>query len=572
MAKGKILISDKNQKKIDLIAKFCESEGIEYAFLESDEKDTARSTNLFGIDMSKIQSEIKEITIAIRTSVDKELKKLGETNAEYTGYPQKEIKIEKILKKIYLANDVTDIFDIIYDIKNIAQSEGITIYILDENEKLGKHLHPIAWDETFLTHEEFIHNIGLTGSEDFAASVACSGEEINIAEISSEESLPERYTEQTKSPLKNLLCIPIKHEREVIGVLEVYNKMSNGEIDKGGFPKEDQETLRVLAEHISIAMTKLNFIQYDALTGLLRREAFYKKVIQKINSNIKRRKEEGLYAMVIGDVDWFKNYNDRNGHEAGNVLLRELAKVLKSSVREEDLLCRYGGEEFLFFLVGNKDIEDACRLTERIRKNVEEHDFKYQEFQPRNNLTMSFGLTLFPREKTKIPFQITKDELPEIINEADMAMAEAKGKKFSSLIPQQNDLVKNKVCAYYRNQGDKETPTIKQFQETSFHDKRKFTRFNVSSVLIYRENGSLKLTKTVNLSLEGVRIISESELPEAQTLDLVLILGKNAISSKAEVVYAESVSEESSYFSGLKFKDFSLSNIKVLIGYLYHSV
>ena len=101
----------------------------------------------------------------------------------------------------------------------------------------------------------------------------------------------------------------------------------------------------------------------------------------------------------MGDVDWFKNYNDRNGHEAGNRLLRDLAAVLRTSIRDEDLLCRYGGEEFLFFLSGVKNIEEATLLTERIRKSVEDHVFEYEEFQPRHDLTMSFGVTMLPLER-----------------------------------------------------------------------------------------------------------------------------------------------------------------------------
>ena len=113
-------------------------------------------------------------------------------------------------------------------------------------------------------------------------------------------------------------------------------------------------------------------------------------------------------ALVMGDVDWFKAYNDRNGQEAGNRLLRELGHVLKLAIREEDLICRYGGEEFLFFLMGVKDVEEAALLTERIRKNVEDHYFELQEFQPRGNLTMSFGVTVFPKslgERARRPDQ-----------------------------------------------------------------------------------------------------------------------------------------------------------------------
>ena len=193
-----------------------------------------------------------------------------------------------------------------------------------------------------------------------------------------------------KIPLQSLLGVPIMFDREVIGVIEVYNKTVKGKIVPEGFSRQDLQILRGLTEHIAIAMTKLNLIQYDALTGLLRPDPFFDQLLQKINTLSKRRREEGSHALVMGDVDWFKNYNDRNGHEAGNKLLRELADVLKNSIREGDLLCRYGGEEFLLFLSGITSAEEAMGFTERIRKNIEAYTFEKQEFQPNNNLTMSF--------------------------------------------------------------------------------------------------------------------------------------------------------------------------------------
>jgi len=258
---------------------------MEYSLLKSEVENLTSSIELLRTEMKESYSEIRETMNFIRENFVKELEKHLEIEAKYVGFQQKEGKIEKILKKIYSANDVTYIFDIIYDIKNIVQSEGITIYIVDENEMVGKYLNPLIWDETFLTHKGFSHNIALIGSQDFAASVARYGKEINIADLTFDRRLSKRYTEQTKNPLNSILCVPIMHEKEVIGVMEVYNKLSDGKISKGGFTKEDQEILGGLTEHISIAMTKLNFIQYDALTGLLRPEAFFEKIIQKSSKN-----------------------------------------------------------------------------------------------------------------------------------------------------------------------------------------------------------------------------------------------------------------------------------------------
>jgi diguanylate cyclase (GGDEF)-like protein len=304
----------------------------------------------------------------------------------------------------------------------------------------------------------------------------------------------------------------------------------------------------------------------------LRPDPFFEKVIQKINSQSKRRREEGACALVMGDVDWFKNYNDRNGHEAGNKLLRELAGVLKFSIREEDLLCRYGGEEFLFFLTGVKSLEEACLLTDRIRKNVEEHYFELQEFQPRNNLTMSFGVALLPKKRLDASSPIARSDLKLLAGEADMAMAEAKGKNASEPGPGElgeRALMKNKVCSYSREWvEEKGGGTIQTYKETSYKEKRRYERFNASTVLMIKENGGFKVTKTVNLSLGGAKILKEARLPLAKTFDLVLVLGNKATPLRGDVIYSDKAAGESPYFySGLKFNDLEPAEQKGLQEY-----
>jgi len=277
--------------------------------------------------------------------------------------------------------------------------------------------------------------------------------------------------------------------------------------------------------------------------------------------------------MVMGDVDWFKNYNDRNGHEAGNRLLQDLAKILNSSTREEDLICRYGGEEFLFFLSGVKKIEEACQIIERIRKKVEEHYFDYQEYQPKNNLTMSFGITYFTSNRINSLESITKNDLKKLANEADLAMAEAKGKNSAALSPhekKESSPIKNKVCVYYKKQPNeqKKEGIIRHYKEKFMKERREFVRFYTSTILIYKRNSSHAVTKTINLSLGGAKISSESKLPLAQTLDLILILGSKACQLKGDVIYSEKEKGEIlSYYSGLKFRDLSFENRKVLEDY-----
>ncbi|MBP1768890.1 MAG: hypothetical protein H6P98_3005, partial [Candidatus Aminicenantes bacterium] len=503
-------------------------------------------------DRGKIRdmySEIREIKGWINENIVLELEKRLSLQVRYLWFQRRKQKIEDILRRIYIATDVSALLDTVSDIKELVQASGLTFYVLDENETLGKYLKPLVWDDAFLSHPEFSKYIALLDSADFASQVVRQGNEVNIPSISPEMKLPKRYAEHLRTPLRSLLGVPIRHEKEIIGVLEVYNKVYKEELNQTGFSREDQQVLQGLSEHISLAMTKLNLIQYDALTGILRPDTFFEKVIQKISRQSKRRQETGSYAMVMGDVDWFKHYNDRNGHEAGNRLLRKLAGVLKLSIREDDLLCRYGGEEFLFFLTGVNSLEEACILTERIRKNVEETYFENEEFQPRNKLTMSFGVTLLPK-KDEFFSSLNRYELKKIAIEADMALAEAKGKRFTGQRlrgEEEKEQIKNKVCAYQRDAFDREEKggVIRPFRHEFFEEKRKHPRHYIITTLIYRENGGLKVTKTLNLSLGGAKILSESKLPLAKPLDLFLVLEDTATHLKGDVVYSQRAGEGS---------------------------
>lgn len=531
-----------------------------------------QSVSLNTINTRHLFNEIVEIKHLINENYIRELEKRISIETRYVWFQKEREKIENIIRKIYSANDVSSLLSIVPDIKELLQAQGLTIYIIEENEALGKFLKPIIWDDSFINHPETFKYVARLDAPDFAAAVARFGQEVNISDLTYDKRYSPRYQNNLKTPLKSIMAVPIIYAGETIGVVELYNKLVMGHLSSEGFSKDDQHLLRNISEHLGIAMTKLNLIQYDALTGLLRGEAFFEKVLQKVNSLSKRKREEGSFALVMGDVDWFKNYNDRNGHEAGNRLLQELSTILKQSVREDDLICRYGGEEFLFFLSGVSNLEEACQLTERIRKNVEEHYFPFEEFQPGNNLTMSFGVTIFPRKRMAANEPLTIEDLKHLVHESDLALAEAKGKQTWRLPPsdiQPRQLTKNTVVAYSREweKFNHAKPTI-SFQEKLYREKRHFQRYYTSTVLLYRENGELKVSKTINISLGGAKFISEKPYPSNLPLEVVLILGKKAHPLKSEVVYSERAGSDSPHFyTGLKFTSLSSEDFQILENY-----
>lgn len=517
------------------------------------------------IELKEAYFQIKEIKDSISESVVKEIEKRISIESKYIWFKKEKQKIEQTLKKLYKANDVTSLLDVVYDIKDIIRSQGISLYILETSENIGKYLKPLVWNNNILSYPDISKHIVLLDSQDYAAFTARNGAEVNSSESLFDKRLSVRYIKQLGYTLKNLLSIPIRHDEEVIGVLEAYNKIPLSRNENEGFSLEDQQILSRLCEHIAIAISKLNLIQYDPLTGLLRPDPFFEKIIQKIKSESKRRQENSAYALVMGDVDWFKNYNDRNGHEAGNRLLRELARVLKSSIRDEDLLCRYGGEEFLFFLTGIKTPEEAMVFTERIRKNVEEFYFDFQEFQPKNNLTMSFGVTYFSRSSLPDSQEITKNDLKKLANEADLAMAEAKGKK-SSIHGEEvtlNNASKNKICLYKKNQKSPQEIFNHAHEEKKVgKERRKHKRYYASTILIFRKDGIQKISKTINISSGGAKISCNIPLSSRDYLDVILILGNKACQCKAKVIYTEKGEGLmfTNYISGIEFDELTFKD------------
>jgi len=121
----------------------------------------------------------------------------------------------------------------------------------------------------------------------------------------------------------------------------------------------------------------------DQLTGMLNRKALSTRAAELAQQSLLTGEPVGI---VVGDLDEFKAINDRHGHAMGDVVLREVAYLLRKQLRAFDLAYRLGGEEFLILLPGG-DLEHAARLAERLREAV-----SAQRIGGHVRVTMSFGV------------------------------------------------------------------------------------------------------------------------------------------------------------------------------------
>jgi len=146
-------------------------------------------------------------------------------------------------------------------------------------------------------------------------------------------------------------------------------------------------------------------IEIDELTGIYKKRYFDYKMQETMNA-------DENFLLVVVDIDDFKAVNDKYGHLVGDEVLKEFSSLLKSSIREDDLVARWGGEEFLM-LIKHSIQKNAIKRIEALRKSIEEHIFKDVK-----HLTASFGLAW--REECSC------DSIDGLLHRADKALYRAK--------------------------------------------------------------------------------------------------------------------------------------------------
>lgn len=170
---------------------------------------------------------------------------------------------------------------------------------------------------------------------------------------------------------------------------------------------------------LKVALTEKNnqlefLATIDPLTELPNRRFFERQVLYEASIN-RRYKHEA--SILIIDIDHFKKINDTHGHDAGDFILKELAIIFKSHVRESDTVCRWGGEEFMF-LLSHTTLDGALVLAKRLNKIAKETSFIYHEIPIK--LTISIGLTTLDHS--------SQDGFTTSYMRADKALYEAKEK------------------------------------------------------------------------------------------------------------------------------------------------
>lgn len=250
--------------------------------------------------------------------------------------------------------------------------------------------------------------------EGISGSVAETGQAILIEDLSSHPV----YSRDARAQQEwtSLISVPLKVRDRVLGVLNVNNKKSGAPFTSG-----DLKMLMALAQLAAISIQNARTYQ-NAITDRLTSLYNYGYFREQLDRTIEQCREHNeTLSLLMFDIDHFKNFNDVNGHELGNVALVGVASLCMVNSRQAgdrvpDLVARYGGEEFMILLRGVTTAR-AMEVAERVRVRVESEHFPGGENQPFGKVTISIGVACFPEHAE------TGDEL---INKADEALYEAK--------------------------------------------------------------------------------------------------------------------------------------------------
>jgi diguanylate cyclase (GGDEF)-like protein len=252
-------------------------------------------------------------------------------------------------------------------IQQLIPSEAWSILLVDEERQ------ELRFEMALGEKGEDLSDIRLKLGEGIAGWVAQTGKPTLVNDVVRDSRFQGRYDEQTRFQTRSILCAPLVSRGRTIGVVEILNRASGSR-----FTRQDLKLLLTLVEPAAIALENALLFQQteklaitDDLTKLYNSHFLSTCLMKEIDQ---ATADGTSLAVIFFDLDGFKGVNDQHGHLSGSRTLTEVGSILKRSVREEDIVSRYGGDEFVVVLP-NTNATSAASIAQRIRKELKKHRF-----------------------------------------------------------------------------------------------------------------------------------------------------------------------------------------------------
>jgi diguanylate cyclase (GGDEF)-like protein len=363
---------------------------------KSTEKAAQRPAKVVKTDTTKANQDLEEEVQRLRSEL--------EYRSRFTD------SLQHFLERISCADPVKTYNSIITNSKELLRSERASLMVLDEgaNELILKAASGLTTDPSSIAPVRV--------GEGVSGEVIDTGKAVVVQDLRTAGRKPAPPERSYKT--NSFISYPITIGGRKVGVLNVTDKSGGGTYDE-----VDLSLLEIIGPQVALALERAEWQERaaefqlmsitDALTALPNRRYLEERLAEELNRS--KRYDYAMSFLMI-DVDDFKVYNDKNGHQAGDVALQITAHCLKSTLRSADVASRYGGEEFCI-LLPQTAMAEAAVIADRIRQRVATTEFPHGASQPLGHVTISVGVSTFAKNI---------DTSENIIAAADRALFQAK--------------------------------------------------------------------------------------------------------------------------------------------------
>lgn len=340
-----------------------------------------------GSDKTKAKAKLEPAAAAppAKPDLEQEIRRLRselESRSRFTN------SLQHFLERISCADPAKTYNSIVSNSKELLQSERASLLVLKENsnELILKAASGLAEDPA---------KVGpIRVGEGVSGHVIDSGKPLIVADLRREGRVPAPPERRYKT--NSFISYPIIIGGRKVGVLNVTDK-SGGRT----FDEVDLGLLEIIGPQVALALERAEWQERatefqlmsitDPLTALPNRRYLEERLMEELNRS--KRYDYPMSFLMI-DIDDFKAYNDKNGHQAGDLALQITAHCLKGALRSADVASRYGGEEFCI-LLPQTGIVEAGAIADRIRQRVSSTHFPHGKTQPLGRVTVSIGVSTF---------------------------------------------------------------------------------------------------------------------------------------------------------------------------------
>lgn len=309
---------------------------------------------------------------------------------------------------------LTQLMELMVDtIKRIHFYDGCCLFFYDEQHQCFSvevnHDFPLELNKTSLLIRDLPGESLIKSGQAFIIN--------NINEEFSNLKIENPQILELLGKFSSFVFLPLIVDRKLTGLLML------AKYTEAAFEPEDLRLLLIIANQVGLAIQNRRLYEqayYSAITDGLTGIYNHKYFREQLEFQLEKAKEYGFkISLILIDIDHFKKFNDTYGHQIGDLVLKEVSKVIQNCVNSDSLVARYGGEEFVVILP-DTSTEDALVVGEKIRAAIEKKTVKTREYSSLY-VTVSLGIATFP-DHIKNPGRM----VVELIDRADESLYTAK--------------------------------------------------------------------------------------------------------------------------------------------------